>query len=146
MSKRKTTEGQEQERLALNVDEEQLAALQLVPQNLHPNLKCLEPLLESIRKAYSGTIPPHKRSLPVNQSLYDALYVYEKMKLICSNRLGKQPISSEPLRWRKPCSLTSKIMIHHTSSISNLIKWNHDGVCQHTLVSENLLSIRYSES
>ena len=66
MSKRKASGDRSGNHVFLELDEEQIAALQLVPDLLHPSLKCLVPVLDSIRKAYSGVIPPHRRALPVN--------------------------------------------------------------------------------
>ena len=51
--------------MSLELDEEQIAALQLAQDILHPSLKCLAPILDSIRKAYTDVIPPHRRALPV---------------------------------------------------------------------------------
>lgn len=50
--------------ISLDLDEEQIAALQLLSDNLPPNLRCLVPIIESIREGYSD-VPPHKRPLPV---------------------------------------------------------------------------------
>jgi len=66
MSKRKSSGNRTGNPLSLELDEEQIAALELIPESLHPNLKCLVPVLDSIRKAYSDVIPPHRRVLPVN--------------------------------------------------------------------------------
>jgi hypothetical protein len=55
--------------LHLDLDEEQIAALQFLPDALHPNLKCLVPVLDSIRKTYTDVIPPHRRALPVNTTI-----------------------------------------------------------------------------
>lgn len=68
MSKRKSSADRANP-LSLELDEEQIAALQLIPHNLHPNLKCLSPVLQSIWKAYSNSIPLHRRVLPVNTTL-----------------------------------------------------------------------------
>lgn len=62
--------------LSLELDEEQVAALQLVPEKLHPNLKCLIPVLDSIRKAYSNVVPPHRKALPVNNNLSLIIRLY----------------------------------------------------------------------
>ena len=64
MSKRRSS-GERTDPLSLELDEEQIAALELIQDSLHPNLKCLMPVLDSIRKAYSDVIPPHRRALPV---------------------------------------------------------------------------------
>ena len=66
MSKRKFSGNRTGNPLSLELDEEQMAALELIPDSLHPNLRCLVPVLDSIRKAYSDVIPPHRRVLPVN--------------------------------------------------------------------------------
>ena len=78
MPKRKASGDQSENPVSLELDEEQIAALQLVPDLLHPSLKCLVPVLDSIRfldsirKAYTDVIPPHRRALPVNTIiLYD---------------------------------------------------------------------------
>ena len=66
MPKRKASGDRSGKSVSLELDEEQIAALQLIPDGLHPQLKCLVPVLDSIRKAYSDVIPPHRRALPVN--------------------------------------------------------------------------------
>lgn len=68
MSKCKSSGDQRGEPLSLELDEEQIAVLELIPDLLHPSLKCLAPVLDSIRKAYSDVIQPHTRALPVNTS------------------------------------------------------------------------------
>ncbi len=68
MSKRKSSDSQ-WGNPSLDLDEEQIAALQFLPTALHPNLKCLVPVLDSIRKAYTDVIPPHRRALPVNTTI-----------------------------------------------------------------------------
>lgn len=68
ISKRKAL-GDPPRHLSLELDEEQVAALQLVPENLHPNLECLIPVLDAIRKAYGNVVPPHRKALPVNTNL-----------------------------------------------------------------------------
>ena len=65
MSKRKASGDLSGDPISLELDEEQIAALQLIPDSLHPSLKCLVPVLDSIRKAYSDVTPPHSRALPV---------------------------------------------------------------------------------
>lgn len=74
MSKRKTEITEDQPIEGLFLDEEQLEALQLVPENLHPNLKCLAPVLETVRNwnLYGDKVPPHthKRSIPVSQFFF----------------------------------------------------------------------------
>lgn len=64
MSKRKSSGNQSGNPTSLELDEEQIAALQEIPENLHPSLKCLVPVLEWIRKAHADAIPPHRRALP----------------------------------------------------------------------------------
>ena len=63
--------------IPLELDEEQIAALQLKPDILHPSLKCLVPVLDSICKAYNDIIPPHRRALPVN-----AIMVYDQKTIL----------------------------------------------------------------
>ena len=74
MSKRKLSDYSRGESLSLDLDEEQIAVLDLLPDFLHPSLKPLVPVLDSLRKAYSDRIPLHTRALPVNTS---TLYNYE---------------------------------------------------------------------
>ena len=74
MSKRKLSGDRRGAPLSLELDEEQIAVLELIPDMLHPSLKCLVPVLDSIRRAYSDVIPPHTRALPVNTS---TSYSYE---------------------------------------------------------------------
>ena len=72
MPKRKASGDRSGNPISLELDEEQIEALQLIPDSLHPSLKCLVPVLNSIREAYSDVIPPHRRALPVNTIiLYD---------------------------------------------------------------------------
>ena len=72
MSKRNSSGDGTGNPLSLELDEEQIAALELIPDILNPSLKCLVPVLDSIRKAHSDVIPPHRRALPVNTIiLYD---------------------------------------------------------------------------
>ena len=66
MTKRKSSGDRTRSPLSLELDEEQIAALELIPESLHPSLKCLVPVLDTIRKAYSDVIPSHRRALPVN--------------------------------------------------------------------------------
>lgn len=54
--------------LSLELDEEQLEGLQILPDTLHPGLKCLRPVLESIRQAYTGVKPSHRAILPVRHA------------------------------------------------------------------------------
>ncbi|KAK3168180.1 hypothetical protein OEA41_004626 [Lepraria neglecta] len=74
MPKCKASGDQSGNPVSLELDEEQIAALQLVPDLLHPSLKCLVPVLDSIRfldlirKAYTDVIPPHRRALPTRQA------------------------------------------------------------------------------
>lgn len=68
MSKRKSSNSQWGNPCP-NLDEEQVAALQFLPDALHPNLKCLVPVLDWIRKAHTDVIPPHRRDLPVNTTM-----------------------------------------------------------------------------
>ena len=65
MSKRKSSGDRTGNPLSLELDEEQIAALELIPDSLHPSLKCLVPVLDSIRKAHSDVVPPHRRALLV---------------------------------------------------------------------------------
>lgn len=65
--------------LSLELGEEQVAALQLVPENLHPNPKCLIPVLDAIRKAYGNVVPPHRKASPVNNSIS----LYQKTLFTC---------------------------------------------------------------
>lgn len=67
MAKRKS-KGRRGEPLSLELDEEQMEVLELLPDLLHPSLKCLVPVLDSIRKAYSVVTPTHTRVLPVSTS------------------------------------------------------------------------------
>ena len=76
MSKRKSSGDRSESPLSLELDEEQIAALQLVPDSLHPSLKCLVPVLNAIRKAYSDVIPAYKRALPVNTVILHDLKKY----------------------------------------------------------------------
>jgi hypothetical protein len=73
MSKRKYSDGRSGNPMSLDLDldlnEEQIAALHFLPDALHPNLKCLVPVLDSIRKAYTDVIPPRRRALPVNTTI-----------------------------------------------------------------------------
>ena len=72
MPKRKASGDRSGNPVSLELDEEQIAVFQLLPDLLHPSLKCLVPVLDSIRKAYSDVIPPHRRALPVSTIiLYD---------------------------------------------------------------------------
>ena len=64
--------------MSLELDEEQIAALELIPESLRPSLKCLVPVLDSIRKAYSDVIPPHRKALPV----YTILLHDQKIELM----------------------------------------------------------------
>lgn len=52
--------------LSLDLDEEQIAALDILSSNLHPDLKCLIPVLDTIRQANGNVILPHRRNMPVN--------------------------------------------------------------------------------
>lgn len=76
MSKCKSSGDRRGELISLELDEEQIAVLELIPDLLHPSLKCLVPVLDSIRKAYSDAIPAQTRALPVNISI---LYNYESI-------------------------------------------------------------------
>ena len=75
--------------MSLELDEEQIAALELMSDSLHPSLKCLVPVLDSIRKVYSDVIPPHRRALPVN-----LIKLYDEMIILIFSRLVKPPTSS----------------------------------------------------
>lgn len=66
MSKRKSSGGRTSNPLSLELDEKQIAALELIGEIYLPGLKCLVPVLDSIRRAYSDVIPPHRRALPVS--------------------------------------------------------------------------------
>lgn len=66
MSKRKSSGDQTGTSLSLKLDDKQVAAFELVRDSLHPTLKCLVPVLDSIREAYGDVIPPHKKALLVN--------------------------------------------------------------------------------
>ena len=68
MSKRKSSGDRRGEPLSLELDEEQIAVLELIPEMLHPSLKCLVPVLDSIRKAYCDVVSRHTRALPINTS------------------------------------------------------------------------------
>ncbi|MCJ1396251.1 Molybdopterin synthase catalytic subunit [Xylographa bjoerkii] len=68
MPKTKSTDDRSKNPLSVELDDEQIAALQFIPDNLHPGLKCLAPVLETIRKAYEGVLPPHKRAVPTRQA------------------------------------------------------------------------------
>ncbi|KAL2058435.1 hypothetical protein ABVK25_001163 [Lepraria finkii] len=69
MPKRKASGDRSGNSISLELDEEQIAALQLVPDLLHPSLNCLVPVLDSICQVYSDVIPPHKRALPTRQAI-----------------------------------------------------------------------------
>ena len=66
MSKRKSSGGRTSNLLSLDLDEEQIAALEHIGEIDPPVLKCLVPVLDSICRAYSDVIPPHRRVLPVS--------------------------------------------------------------------------------
>lgn len=66
MSKRKSSGDRAGYPSSLELDEEQIAALELMSDSLDPSMKCLGPVLDAMRKACSDVIPPHKRVLPVN--------------------------------------------------------------------------------
>ena len=71
MSKQKSTDDGTQNHLSMiELDEEQIAALELMKDNTHPHLQCLVPILDSIRKAYSDKLPPHRRALPVTTIVF----------------------------------------------------------------------------
>ena len=74
MSKRKTSGGRTSNPLSLDLDEEQIAALVHIGEIDPPVLRCLVPVLDSIRRAYSDVIPPHRRALPVS----DITFNYER--------------------------------------------------------------------
>lgn len=72
MSKRKSSSDPTGNPLSLVLDEEQIAALELIPDGLHPSLKCLVPVLDSIRKACNDMTPTHRKALLViNIILHD---------------------------------------------------------------------------
>ena len=78
MSKSKTSGGRTSNPLSLDLDEEQIAALVHIGEIDPPVLKCLVPVLDSIRRAYSDVIPPHRRALPVS----DITFNYERTILM----------------------------------------------------------------
>lgn len=49
-------------RSSFELDDEQRAALELLPDNLPPNLRYLVPVLDALRKASSDGLPPHKKT------------------------------------------------------------------------------------
>ena len=72
MSKRKSSNDASRDLPFIELDQEQVAALERVPDSLHPNLKCLVPVLDAIRKAYTDEVAPHRRVLPVTTAIsYD---------------------------------------------------------------------------
>jgi hypothetical protein len=66
MSKRKSSGDRTGNPLSLELDEEQIAALELLPHSLKLSFRCLALVLNSIGKAHSDVIPHHQRALPVN--------------------------------------------------------------------------------
>ena len=66
MSKRKPLSDTTEEPTYTTLDDDQLAALQLLPEHLHPNLKSLLPLFEQIRETFKDRVKPHQRALPVS--------------------------------------------------------------------------------
>ena len=108
MYKRKSLSDQSELPIALKLDEEQIEALQLIKDTLNPSLKCLLPVLETIRKAHDDVfIPPHRRALPVNATTLHGL----KTELRFS-RLAKQLISSALPPRRKCWELISRKMMN----------------------------------
>ena len=80
MSKRKSLSDYSEAPKALTLDEEQLAALQSLSETLHPGLKCLLPVFETICQAHDDVVPPHRRALPVNITYVALIDVYTKIK------------------------------------------------------------------
>lgn len=64
MSQRNSAENQGPVRPALEIDEEQLQILRSAPELLPPSLKCIAPLLESIRKERGGVTIPTPQEIP----------------------------------------------------------------------------------
>lgn len=52
----------------LEIDDEQREALRLLPDSLSPDLRCLVPLLETLRETYGETDVPHRKGVPVSLS------------------------------------------------------------------------------
>lgn len=142
MSKRRANERLNPIKLSLEVDQEQLHVLDSVSETLPPNLKCILPILAAVRKECGGVyIPPHRRSVPVNQAFFDALFVYEKMKLTTSNRPDRPAISKAPRRRRKPWALTLRRDLHRMFFSSDRNRFKQMRSCQQILVSVNLLCL-----
>ena len=78
MSKKRAAEDLQPEDIAVQMDQEQAAALELTLKNLPPPQRCLGPVLETLLKAHNASNPPHKKSLSVNLPFYDALCVMRR--------------------------------------------------------------------
>ncbi len=126
--------------MSLELDEEQLVALEFMSDNLHPSLKYLVPVLDSMRNAYSDVIPPHRRALPVN-----FIILYDKMTILIFSRLVKPPTSSALPLQRKHWTLITKKMTYRMSSNSKLSTCKIPGSFPSILVSVHELYSGRSE-
>lgn len=98
MSRRKTA--------SLDLTEEQIIALN---EALPPSLRCLEPVLESLRSAFE-TKPPHQRTVPVSI----ATFYYQNAHTYEFNRLVKPQTSSMRLLLQKRSVLIIEKMMRPT--------------------------------
>lgn len=78
MSKKRAAEDLQPEDMAVQLNQEQVAALEFTLENLPPPQRCVGPILETLLKAYNASNPPHKKSLLVRLPFYDALCVMRR--------------------------------------------------------------------